>query len=158
MLTCSPPAPADTRLTGLAWVSRDRFWGRNRFVTRLGVLPALVLANSKLPPSREVMGIVLEARAACIVASVLLFIRAGLRAPPRLPGARLRRAPPGANCEDAIRPGLNPAAAAMAAKLALVDNCVDPCSADSPGAVTMTCPVSREVAKEDAAFVAAIAA
>lgn len=61
----APPA-ADTRLTGLL-VSRDRFWGfRNRgAVTRLGVLPALVLANSKLPlPSREVMGRVpLEARA-----------------------------------------------------------------------------------------------
>lgn len=137
-------------------MSRDRFWGRNRFVTRLGVLPALVLANSKLPPSREVMGIVLEARAACIVAKVLLFISAGLRAPPRPPGARLRRAPPGANCEDAIRPGLNPAAAAMAAKLALVDNWVEPCSADNPGAVTITCPVSKELGKEDTACVVAV--
>lgn len=132
-------------------MSRDRFWGRNRLVTRLGVLPALVLANSKLPPSREVRGIVLDARAACIVASVLLFMSAGLKAPPRPPGARLSRAPPGANCEDAIRPGLNPAAAAIAAKLALVDNWADPCSADSPGAVTITCPVSREVAMEDTA-------
>lgn len=61
-VTCSPPA-ADSRLTGFAWVSSDRFWGRNRFVTRLGVLPAEVLANRKLPPSREVMGIVPDARA-----------------------------------------------------------------------------------------------
>lgn len=58
-MTCSPPAPADTRLTGLL-VSRDRFWGfrKSGVVTRLGVLPAEVLANRRLPPSREVMGIV----------------------------------------------------------------------------------------------------
>lgn len=52
-----PAAPADTRLTGLV-VSRDRFWGfRKRGCIRLGVLPAEVLANSRLPlPSSEVMG------------------------------------------------------------------------------------------------------
>lgn len=63
--TCSPPAPADTRLTGLL-VSTDRFWGfrKSGVVTRFGVLPVLVLAKSRLLPSREVMGIVpLEARA-----------------------------------------------------------------------------------------------
>lgn len=59
MVTCSPPAPADIRLTGLL-VSSDRFWGfrKSGVVTRLGVLPAEVFANSRLPPSREVMGIV----------------------------------------------------------------------------------------------------
>lgn len=63
-MTCRPPAPADTRLTGLL-ASSDRFWGRKSgVVTRLGVLPAEVLANSRLVPSREVMGIVpLDARA-----------------------------------------------------------------------------------------------
>lgn len=63
--TCSPPAPADTKLTGLL-VSTDRFWGfrKSGVVTRFGVLPVLVLAKSRLLPSREVMGIVpLEARA-----------------------------------------------------------------------------------------------
>lgn len=63
--TCNPPAPADTRLTGLL-VSTDRFWGfrKSGVVTRFGVLPAEVLANRRLPPSREVMGIVpLDARA-----------------------------------------------------------------------------------------------
>lgn len=100
------------------------------------------------------MGIVLDARA-CIVASVLLLISAGLSAPPRPPAVRLRRAPPGVNCEEAISPGLNPAAAAIAAKLALVGNCVAPCSAaDSPGADTITCPASKEGHMEDGAWVA----
>lgn len=66
MATCSPPAPADTRLTGLL-VRTDRFWGfrKSGVVTRFGALPPEVLANSRLLPSREVMGIVpLDARAA----------------------------------------------------------------------------------------------
>lgn len=66
VVTCRPPVPACTRLTGLL-VSSDRFWGfrKRGVVTRLGVLPADVFANSRLPPSRDVMGIVpLEARAA----------------------------------------------------------------------------------------------
>jgi len=56
-VTWRPPEPADTRLTGLL-VSSDRFWGfrKSGVVTRL--LAAEVLANSRLPPSREVMGIV----------------------------------------------------------------------------------------------------
>lgn len=65
MVTCRPPAPADTRLTGLL-VSSDRFWGfrKSGVVTRLGVLPAEALANSRLPLSRAVMGIVpLDAKA-----------------------------------------------------------------------------------------------
>lgn len=46
---------------------------------------------------------------------------------------------PGANWEEAISPGLSPAAAAMAAKLALLGNWVAPCSAaDRPGAATIT--------------------
>lgn len=64
--TCSPPAPVDTRLTGLL-VSTDRFWGfrKSGVVTRLGPLPPDVLANSRLLPSSEVMGMVpLEASAA----------------------------------------------------------------------------------------------
>lgn len=89
------------------------------------MLPALVLANSRFPlPSKDVMGRVpLDAKALhtpWIVAKVLLLINAGLKALPRPPGAKLRRAPPGANCEDAMSPGLRPAAAAMAAMLALV--------------------------------------
>lgn len=65
-MTCRPPAPADTRLTGLL-VRTERFWGfkKSGVVTRFGVLPAEVLANSRLLPSRDVMGIVpLDARAA----------------------------------------------------------------------------------------------
>lgn len=65
-MTCSPPAPADTRLTGLL-VRTDRFWGfkKSGVVTRFGVLPAEALANSRLLPSRDVMGMVPpEARAA----------------------------------------------------------------------------------------------
>lgn len=65
-VTCRPPAPADTRLTGLL-VRTERFWGfkKSGVVTRFGVLPAEALANSRLPPSRDVMGIVpLDARAA----------------------------------------------------------------------------------------------
>lgn len=63
-MTCSPPVPADTRLTGLL-VRTERFWGfkKSGVVTRFGVLPE-ALANSRLLPSRDVMGIVpLEARA-----------------------------------------------------------------------------------------------
>lgn len=49
---------------------------------------------------------------------------------------------PGVNCEDAIRPGLRPAAAAMAAMLALVGSCAAPCrAADRLEAVTITWPV-----------------
>lgn len=85
------------------------------------MLPALVLANSRFPlPSKDVMGKVPLDAKAWIVAKVLLLINAGLKALPRPPGAKLRRAPPGANCEDAMSPGLRPAAAAMAAMLALV--------------------------------------
>lgn len=64
--TCRPPAPVDTRLTGLL-VSTDRFWGfrKSGVVTRLGPLPPDALANSRLLPSSEVMGMVpLEASAA----------------------------------------------------------------------------------------------
>lgn len=81
-----------------------------------------------------------------MVASVLLLIRAGLRAPPRVPGLRLSKAPPGANCEGAIRPGLSPAAAAMAARLAFAGNCAAPWSAAAvckPDAVTITWLVPR---------------
>lgn len=137
-MTCSPPVPADTRLTGL---SSDRFGGfkKSDVGTRLGVLPAEVLANSRFPPSREVMGIVPPDARAWMVAKVLLLMRAGLSALPRPPGVRLRaRAPPGANWDEAISPGLSPAAAAIAAKLALVGNWA-PCSAaDSPGDATIT--------------------
>lgn len=46
---------------------------------------------------------------------------------------------PGANWEEAISPGLSPAAAAIAAKLALVGNWAAPCrAADNPGAATIT--------------------
>lgn len=63
--TCSPPAPFDTRLTGLL-VSTDRFWGfrKSGVVTRL-CPPPDALANSRLLPSSEVIGMApLEARAA----------------------------------------------------------------------------------------------
>lgn len=66
---CRLAPPADTRLTGLL-ASNDRFCRfcglrKSGAVTRLGVLPALVLAKSRFPlPSREVMGRVpLEANA-----------------------------------------------------------------------------------------------
>lgn len=66
---------------------------------------------------------------------------------------------PGANCEDAISPGLSPAAAAMAAKLALVGNCAAPCSAaDSPGDATITWPVPKVVAKDEGAWVTMVCA
>lgn len=49
---------------------------------------------------------------------------------------------PGVNCEEAMRPGLRPTAAAMAAMLALVGSCAAPCSAaDKLDAATITCPV-----------------
>lgn len=78
-----------------------------------------------------------------MVASVLLLIRAGLRAPPRVPGLRMSKAPPAANCEGAIRPGLSPAAAAIAARLAFAGNCAAPWRAAAaavckPEAVTIT--------------------
>lgn len=145
-VSCRAPPPAlDTRLTGLE-VSRDRLWGfrKRGAVTRLGVLPAVALAKRKFPlPSREVMGRVpLDARALhtpWMVARVLLLIRAGLRALPSPPGARLNRAPPGLNWDDAISPGFRPAAVAMAAKLAPAGSWVAPCSAAvSPGDATIT--------------------
>lgn len=61
---------------------------------------------------------------------------------------------PDVNCEDAINPGLSPAAAAaIAAKLALVGNWA-PCSAaDSPEAATITWPVPKLVAMDVGAWV-----
>lgn len=61
---------------------------------------------------------------------------------------RLSKAPPAANCEGAIRPGLRPAAAAMAARLALAGNCAAPWRAAAaavcnPDAVTITWLVPR---------------
>jgi hypothetical protein len=55
---------------------------------------------------------------------------------------------PAANCEGAIRPGLSPAAAAMAARLAFAGSCVAPCRAAAaavckPDAVTITWLVPR---------------
>ena len=53
----APPPPVGIILTGLP-AKRERLWGlRNRgVVIRLGVEPALVLANSKFPfPSMDVM-------------------------------------------------------------------------------------------------------
>lgn len=78
-----------------------------------------------------------------MVASVLLLMRAGLRAPPRVPGLRLSKAPPAANCDGAMRPGLSPAAAAMAARLAFAGSCAAPWRAAAaavckPDAVTIT--------------------
>lgn len=51
-------------------VRTERFWGfrKSGVVTRFGVLPAEVLANSRLLPSRGVMGIVpLDARAVEVI-------------------------------------------------------------------------------------------
>lgn len=113
----------------------------------LGVPPAL--ANTKFPvASSGVIGRDPPEARACIVARVLLLIRAGLRAPPNVPGFRLNKAPPAANCEGAISPGFSPAAAAMAARLALEGSCAAPCSAVAaavwiPEAVTITWPVLR---------------
>lgn len=46
---------------------------------------------------------------------------------------------PGVNWDEAINPGLSPAAAAIAAKLALVGNWAALCNAaDSPGDATIT--------------------
>lgn len=50
---------------------------------------------------------------------------------------------PAANCEDAIKPGFSPAAAAMAARLAFAGSCAAPCNAAAaavcnPDAVTIT--------------------
>lgn len=61
---------------------------------------------------------------------------------------RLSKAPPAANCEGAIRPGLSPAAAAMAARLALAGSCAAPWRAAAaavcnPDAVTITWLVPR---------------
>lgn len=86
-----------------------------------------------------------------IVAKVLLLISAGLRLP-RPPGAKLRKAPPGVNCEDAMSPGLRPAAAAIAAMLALVGSWEAPCrAAERLEADTITCPVPKVDAKEEGA-------
>ena len=71
----------------------------------------------------------------------------GLRAVSR--GERGANAPyPAANCEGAIRPGLSPAAAAMAARLALAGSCAAPWRAAAaavcnPDAVTITWLVPR---------------
>lgn len=62
---------------------------------------------------------------------------------------------PGANCEEAISPGFRPAAAAMAAILALVGSW--PCrAADRLGAATITCPVPSVLASEDGAWVTVV--
>lgn len=58
-------------------VNTDRFWGfrKSGVVTRFGVLPAEVLANSRLPPSREVMGIVpLDARAVAKIEKLVYLV------------------------------------------------------------------------------------
>lgn len=60
---------------------------------------------------------------------------------------------PWVNCEDAISAGLSPAAAAIAAKLALGSEAA-PCSAaESPGAATITWPVPKLVAMDEGAWV-----
>lgn len=61
---------------------------------------------------------------------------------------------PGANWEEAISPGLSPAAAAIAAKLALVGNW----AADNPGAATITWPVPKLVARDVGAWVTIVCA
>ena len=61
---------------------------------------------------------------------------------------------PGANWEEAISPGLSPAAAAIAAKLALVGSWAAFCNAaDSPGEATITWPVPKVVARDVGACV-----
>lgn len=61
---------------------------------------------------------------------------------------------PGANWEEAISPGFSPAAAAIAAKLALVGNWAAPCrAADNPGAATIKWPVPKVVAMDVGAWV-----
>lgn len=66
---------------------------------------------------------------------------------------------PGANWEEAISPGLSPAAAAIAAKLALLGNWAAPCrAADNPGAATITWPVPTVVAIEVEAGVTLVCA
>lgn len=60
---------------------------------------------------------------------------------------------PGANWEEAISPGFSPAAAAMAAKLALLGSWVAPCrAADRLGAATITWPVPSVVAIDTGAW------
>lgn len=119
-----------------------------------------------------------------MVARVLLLMRAGLRALLSPPGVRLRRAPlntqirssrsitilynrekfiyvkvaytnPGANWGDVIKLELSPAAAAaMAAKLELVDSWAAPCSAaERLGDATITWPVPKDVATDVGACV-----
>lgn len=59
-------------------MSTDRFWGfrKSGVVTRFGVLPAEVLAKSRLLPSREVMGIVpLDARAVEKIEKMVYVVR-----------------------------------------------------------------------------------
>ncbi len=64
---------------------------------------------------------------------------------------------PWVNCEDAMSPGLRPAAAAMAARLALVGSWVAPWkAAERLGAATITCPVPRVAAREDGAWLTAV--
>lgn len=63
---------------------------------------------------------------------------------------------PAANCEDAIKPGFSPAAAAIAARLAFAGNCAAPCSAAAaaavcnPEAVTITwlVPIAEDMGVE----------
>lgn len=61
---------------------------------------------------------------------------------------------PAANCEDAIKPGFSPAAAAMAARLAFAGNCAAPWSAAAavcnPEAVTITwlVPIAEDMGVE----------
>lgn len=61
---------------------------------------------------------------------------------------------PGVNWDDAISPGVSPAAAAMAAKLALVGSWAAPsCAVVRPGAATITWPVAKDVAMDVGACV-----
>lgn len=65
---------------------------------------------------------------------------------------------PGLNCDEAMRPGLRPAAAAMAAMLALVGSCAAPCSAaDRLEAATITWPVPSVFTGVVCAWVTALA-
>lgn len=73
-------------------------------------------------------------------------------------GLKTANTNPGVNCEEAINPGVSPAAAAIAAKLALVGSWA-PCSAaESPGAATITWPVPKVVAMDDGAWVTMVCA
>lgn len=107
-VSCRLRALAGMKLTGLL-PNKDRLWGfrKSGVFTMLGAEPdMLVLANSRFPfPSRVVMGKdPLEARA-WMVAS----------APPKPAVVRFSKAPPVLNCDEDMRPGLIPAAAAAIA-------------------------------------------